>query len=103
MLPAPWHVHLDPHAGGYALGFSAHKVHQEGATCCMLGEGSKEQQHEAAHDVRGTWHGGWYKSGTLGHWRVKTGLSDEGMGGDGSNHWHYASGRSLCHSVPKLE
>lgn len=41
--------------------------------------------------------------GTLGHWRVKTGLSDEGMGGDGSNHWHYASGRSLCHSVPKLE
>lgn len=47
----------------------------------MLGEGSNEQQHEAVHDVRGTWHGGWYKSGTLGHWRVKTGLSDEGMGG----------------------
>lgn len=36
----------------------------------MLGEGSNEQQHEAAHDVRGTWHGGWYESGTLGHWRV---------------------------------
>lgn len=52
----------------------------------MLGEGSNEQQHEAAHDVRGTWHGGWYESGILGHWRVKIGLSDEGMGADGSNH-----------------
>lgn len=33
---------------------------------------------------------------------VKTGLSDEGMGGDGSNHWSYASGRSLCQAVTKV-
>lgn len=38
----------------------------------MLGRGSDEKQHEAAPDVRGTCHGGWEKSGTSEHWRVKT-------------------------------
>lgn len=32
----------------------------------MLGKGSDEKQHEAAHDMRGTCHSGWEKSGTSG-------------------------------------
>lgn len=100
--PLLWHMHLDPHTGGCALAFSAYKAHQAGAMRCMLGRGSDEKQHEAAPDVRGTCHGGWEKSGTPEHWRVKT-VSVTREWERWLSHWSLVSGTSIRRFVPKLE
>lgn len=48
----------------------------------MLGKGSDEKQHKAAPDVTATVAGRSLEPQE--HWRVETGLGEEGMGEDGS-------------------
>lgn len=79
-------MHLDPYVRAYTLGFSGHKAHQTGATGSMLGKNSDAQQHEAAPHIRAPGMVAGRSLEPWEYWRVKTGLSNKGMGGDGSNH-----------------